>query len=174
MDNRTNVDPALLKEQKEAKRYLDWAHEYAMSQSGCCKAQVGSVIVKDRRTISFGANIALPDLCKMDGCLRIKLYGNNDKTHRMPSDCRALHSEIDAICRLAKIGLMNKASSNRAILYVTRYPCESCARAIVAADIAKVYYGRQQEISEQTKEIFETGNVSVVWIKDWSAEDVEN
>jgi deoxycytidylate deaminase len=57
-------------------------------------------------------------------------------------------------------------------IYVTRYPCEACARAIVAAGIKHVYYGRQQEISDETKLIFATAGVEVVWVKTWTAEDI--
>lgn len=147
--------------------WLDVADKYAAISSGCTKVAVGSVIVKDNMVIGLGANRSFPDLCKTRGCLRVEKYGDNDKTHRYPSDCRALHSEIDAIC---------SASTNvkGATILVTRYPCEACARAIVAAGIKEVIYGRQQEISDETKAIFNEGKVSVVWLKSWDAPDTTN
>lgn len=42
---------------------LDMAHRYAMTCSGCTKVQVGSIIAKDRRIISCGANRTIPRLC---------------------------------------------------------------------------------------------------------------
>ena len=51
-------------------------------------------------------------------------------------------------------------------MIVTRYPCEACARAIVAAGITKVIYGGVEEISSQTKEIFERNEVEVKFILD--------
>ena len=147
--------------------WLDIANLYAGMMSGCTKVTVGAVIVKHGRAVSFGANRAIPDLCKYRGCLRIEKYGDNDKTHRSPADCRAIHSEVDAICTA-------REDLSGAAIYITRYPCEACARAIVAAGIQTVIYGRQQEISEETARIFEEAPVDVIWNKDWDAPDVKN
>lgn len=149
--------------------WLDIADLYAKTMTGCKKVHVGSIIVSDdnRTILGIGANRAFPDLCKCRECLRVEKYGDNDKTHRGPADCRALHSEVDAIC--------NSISSVKgATIFVTRYPCEACARAIVAAGIREVVYGRQQKITEETQRIFDDAGVSVVWFKEWSAPDVEN
>lgn len=146
---------------------LDIANIYARVMSGCTKVKVGAVIVKHGRTVSFGANRAVPDLCKTRGCLRVEKYGDNDKTHRSPADCRAIHSEVDAICNA-------REDLKGATIFVTRYPCEACARAIVSAGISRVIYGRQQSISEETAHIFEDAGVDVVWNKDWDAPDVRN
>lgn len=147
--------------------YLDVADYYANLISGCTKVSVGTVIVKNKKIISIGANRAVPDLCKHRGCLRVEKYGDNDKTHRAPSDCRAIHSELDAICKCNE-------DLTGATIYITRYPCESCARAICAALINKVVYGRSQKISEETQAIFESEGVEVVWLKDWDAPDATN
>lgn len=147
--------------------WLSMADTYAKAMSGCTKVQVGAVIVKDNRAIGFGANRAIPDLCRYRGCLRVELYGDNDKTHRSPTDCRAIHSEIDAICNAVE-------RVDGASIYITRYPCEACARAIVAAGITRVYYGREQEISKVTQQIFNTADVRVVHVKDWIAPDKTN
>lgn len=148
--------------------YLDMAHTYAKCMSGCTKVVVGSAIVNaEGLVIAFGANAAIPDLCHSKGCLRIEKYGNNAKSHRLPSDCRAIHSEVNAICHLEE-------SAKGCTIFVTRYPCEACARAIVAAGIDTVYYGRQQEISEQTEEIFRSAGVNVCHLSSWDAEDATN
>lgn len=148
------------------KQYLDMAHTYARGRSGCTKVTVGSVITDEQGSIlAFGANASIPNLCRRQGCLRVTKYGNNAKEHRLPSDCRAVHSEVDAICHLEK-------SARGGRIYVTRYPCEACARAIVAAGISHVYYGRKQEISEETKAIFKSEDVTVCHVSMWDAEDV--
>ncbi len=150
-------------------KIMEQAQEYADSQSMCRKVAVGSAICLNDsdRTIVFGANTTMPESCKEVGCLREELYGEDSKNHRLPSDCRAIHSEIDAISNAARFGLSTKGAG----IVVTRYPCESCARAIVKAGISKVYYGRNQEISELTKEIFKKGNVQVYWKKEFAYED---
>lgn len=148
---------------------LNIADTYARHMSGCTKVHVGSIITNRERTrvISLGANRSIPDLCKCRGCLRVEKYGNNDKTHRGPDDCRAIHSEVDAICSAG-------CDLSGATIAVTRYPCEACARAIVTAGIREVVYGRKQSISRETSRIFEDAGVCVVWCKDWDAEDATN
>lgn len=148
---------------------LEQAHIYAKQFSGCLKVQVGSIIVNEgmSRILSFGANRAIPDLCRYRGCLRVEKYGNNSKEHRDPSDCRAIHSEVDAI---ASAG----CDLTGTCIVVTRYPCEACARAIVAAGITRVIYGRQQKISEETARIFEDADVQVIHARTWDAPDAKN
>ena len=102
-----------------------------------------------------------------EGYAGIELYGEDSKNHRLPSDCRAVHSEIDAIAQAAKFGI----STYRATIIVTRYPCEACARAILTAGIKTVYYGREQKISEETEKIFKSGNIKVYHINDWTYQD---
>ena len=153
-----------------AKMYLDEAHAYAEQTSGCCKVSVGSVIVDGPVSFSriFGSNKTLPISCKDHGCLRVEKYGENSKLHRNPEDCRAIHSEIDAICNAAKMGVATRGMT----IVVTRYPCEACARAIIKAGFAVVIYGRAQECSEFTYKMFEDAGVEVVHIADWDAPDV--
>ena len=144
---------------------LDLADIYAKRHSGCKKVSVGSIILdQDGNMLSFGANAAIPDLCKSRECLRIEKYGDNAKEHRLPSDCRAIHSEVDAICHL-------QGSARGGIIVVTRYPCEACARAIVSAGIKTVYYGREQQISEQTNQIFDNAGVHCYHYSTWNRED---
>lgn len=153
-------------ERGKVKELMEKAQLYAEDKSGCNKVAVGSVLLASVDSLEFaiyGANCTLPQSCREVGCLRKSLYGEDSKNHRLPSDCRAIHSEIDVITQAAKRGI----STNGATIIVTRYPCEACARAIVGAGIAKVYYGRNKEISEETKKIFEAGHVKVEWIKDF-------
>ena len=147
------------------KEMLDLAQSYADKMSGCRKVAVGSILIPkgDTTTQIYGCNKTLPLDCRKFGCRRVQLYGEDSKNHRLPSDCRALHSEVDAITQAAWFGY----SVYGGTLYVTRYPCEACARAIVNAGIKHVYYGREQEISEETKAIFDEGHVKVIHISDW-------
>ena len=144
---------------------LHIAQDFAKSASGCLKVSVGSVVFKNDVLVALGANRAMPNLCRgTRGCLRIEKYGNNSKEHRNPSDCRAIHSEIDAIATSSNL--------NGGIMYVTRYPCEACARAIVSAGIQKVWYGREQVISEETYNIFKENHVEVHNFSSFKEDDV--
>lgn len=145
-------------------KYLDLAQMYADSVSGCNKVSVGSVIVRDGRMLSMGANRAIPDLCKSPrGCLRVEKYGEDSKTHRCPEDCRAIHSELDAICSAACDGVSVQGAS----IFVTRYPCESCAKAIIRAGIKQVIYGGTSEISEYTAAMLERYGVDYIHVLGW-------
>lgn len=57
---------------------------------------------------------------------------------------RSVHAEMDAIVSMARLG---GAGIQDAVLFTTTFPCHSCARHIVAAGIAKVYYVEPYEKS---------------------------
>lgn len=118
--------------------------------STCCKVAVGAAVYNPLgQRLSFGFNMSMPDNCKEKGCHRINVYGEDSDSHRLPSDCYALHAEIHALMLAARLG----HCTNHCTLYVSRYPCEACARAIVAAGVDKVIYSGKQSISEQTAQI---------------------
>ena len=151
---------------------LDLAQEYADKNSGCKKVAVGSLLqIKHpdvpRNVNIYGCNRSLPVNCRDAGCRRIDLYGEDSKDHRLPSDCRSLHSEIDALTQAARWGYITEGAT----LVITRYPCEACARAIVNAGVAEVYYGREQVISQETEQILRSGKVKVTHVDTWSYED---
>lgn len=150
--------------------WLDIAYLYAQKESGCRKVAVGSLIEKGGMIIGLGANQAMPNLCKTArGCLRVEKYGEDSKIHRNPSDCRAIHSEIDAICMAAAAG----NATEGATIFVTRYPCESCAKAIVAAGIKHVIYGGTAMISDDTQRIFEDSHVDYCKVDDWLEDNTD-
>lgn len=144
--------------------YLDLAQMYADKLSGCIKVAVGAIIVKEERMISFGANRSVPYPCKSTGhCLRVKKYGDDSKSHRNPEDCSSIHSEIDALSNL-------RESAAGATIYVTRYPCEGCAKAIISAGIKEVIYGGTAQISDMTRDMFDEYNIRCIWVPDWKTD----
>lgn len=153
---------------RNSKEMLDMAQAYADLKSTCVKVKVGSAIEtlpKDGlREVVFGCNHGVCD-CKTNGCRRKKLYGEASKAHRLPSDCDSIHSEIDAISRAARQGAVLEGAT----IWVTRYPCEACARAIRAAGIHTVIYGRKETVSEYTKQILE--GLDLIHADDWDRED---
>lgn len=143
--------------------FLTLADKWAESMSGCLKVKVGSMILPKSGGAIFGANRGVPSLCMSDGCMRIAKYGNDSKAHRNPEDCRAVHSEVNAIAEAARLGVKLQGAT----IYVTRYPCEACARAIAIAGIKKVYYGGTAKISEETKKTFTHSNIEVTHVEGW-------
>lgn len=150
------------------KIFLSKAQVYANAHSTCEKVKVGSLIISDSLHVVYGSNNGVCAFdCTSVGCHRVHVYGENSKLHRLPSDCTAIHSEVDAICKAAKMGL----PLSGATIYVTRYPCEACARAIVDSGISKVVYGRKDLVSDMTMVTFNSNNVEVYHQDDWDYED---
>lgn len=149
--------------------FFEKAQDYADEYSGCKKVKVGCAILSKTGYIVYGANRGIGYDCIKSGCRRVKLYGDDSKQHRLPSDCNSIHSEVDAISRAASEGI----DTTDAIMVITRYPCEACARAITSAGIKEVFYGRDEEISSYTASIFEAGGVAAHHV-DWKAPDKNN
>ena len=122
--------------------WLDLAQAWADEASSCAKVKVGAAIItRERDFHCFGANITIPEGC--DGLSCNKILGDG-----LPHCVSTLHAEIDAIIRARR-------DLTGATIFVTRYPCENCARAIVAAGISEVVYGRPNEISDEVKKILQ-------------------
>lgn len=143
---------------------LALAQDFADQYSTCTKVKVGSYIKTVSGRTIFGCNVGIGYDCRKEGCRRIKLYGEASKYHRLPSDCASLHSEINAIATAAAEGVSLKGAT----IFVTRYPCEACARAIASSGIVKVVYGRKEAISKQTELILDSAGVIVEQVDfDW-------
>ncbi len=97
-------------------------------RSTCSRAQVGAIIVRDKRILTTGYNgspAGLPH-CTEAGCLVINGH------------CvRTLHAEQNAIIQAALHGV----STDGAAIYVTHQPCLNCAKMIINAGIRRVVYG---------------------------------
>ena len=102
----------------------------------CDRAEVGAVIVRDGRAISWGYNGAPPGAPHCDE--------NDHGWDNVPIDnvykglgCRnATHAEANALAFAARQGI----STDGATLYVTVSPCEVCSRLLIAAGIVRVCY----------------------------------
>lgn len=103
----------------------------------CCRAQIGAVLVKDKRIISTGYTGSPPNTphCLDEGCIIDPKTGGCVRT---------LHAEINCLMYSAKAGI----STNKTTLYTTMMPCLSCAKAIVAAGITEVVYKDDYRLTE--------------------------
>ena len=152
---------------------LDIIYSKAQKETGCLKVAVGCGIYNYEGTRTcIGVNRVFTDYCKNKGCYRKELYGDDGKEHRLPSDCLAIHAEIDALARLSHNCFYECYSEQNRLFMphtaiITRYPCEACARALVAAGIREIYYGGEQEISHMTENLFKAYKKTVFHIKDW-------
>lgn len=92
------------------------------------RLQVGAVIVKDNRVISFGYNgtpAGWDNNCELideDGTLTTKK--------------EVIHAEMNAIAKLAR----STESGEGATMFVTHAPCIECAKLIYQSGISRVFY----------------------------------
>lgn len=122
---------------------LSW-DEYFMNiavqvslRSTCIRRKVGALLVKDNKIVSTGYNgspTGIPN-CSDDSnrCYR--------SAHNIPSGeklelCYAVHAEINAIMNAIKSGTDLTGS----VIYVTTFPCSSCAKALIQAGVKKICY----------------------------------
>lgn len=101
---------------------------FAVAQrSTCDRAQVGAIIVKERRILTTGYNGSPSGLphCYEAGHLLV-----NDHC------VRTLHAEQNAIIQAALHGIGVAGGT----LYVTHQPCLTCAKMMINAGIERVLY----------------------------------
>ena len=115
---------------------VDWnlshmtvAQAYSM-RSTCASKKVGAVIIRDNRPISVGYNGDYAGSANCPGaalCLTAEGRCGGD----------TIHAEMNAILFAAKNGIKTDGAS----IYITCAPCKNCAKALIQAGIAHVYYG---------------------------------
>lgn len=107
--------------------YLDIADRISQ-MSYATRLQVGSVIVKNGNIISMGWNgmpTGFTNVCEY--------YDENNQLKTRPE---VLHSEENAICKLAQSGF----SCESADMFCTHSCCIQCAKLIARSGIKKFYY----------------------------------
>ncbi len=109
--------------------FMNIAHQVA-KRSTCDRAQVGAVIVRDKRILTTGYNGSPRGLphCSEVGCLM-------DNGHCI----RTLHAEQNAIIKAALHGVITEGAT----IYVTHQPCFMCAKTIINAGISEIVYAKE-------------------------------
>lgn len=97
------------------------------TRSTCDRAQVGAVIVKDRRILTTGYNGAPAGLPHCDDVGHLMVDGHCVRT---------LHAEQNAILQAALHGVSVQGGT----VYVTHQPCLTCAKMIINAGLLRVVY----------------------------------
>jgi dCMP deaminase len=105
------------------------------TRSSCLRRQVGAVLVKNRQILATGYNGVPRGLqhCGDRGCLRDELGVPSGERHEL---CRGLHAEQNAIIQAAYHGVAIRGAE----IYCTHQPCVVCAKMLVNADVAAVYF----------------------------------
>ena len=105
------------------------------TRSTCLRRQVGAVLVKNRQILATGYNGVPRGIahCEEHGCLRSELGIPSEERQEL---CRGLHAEQNAIIQAAYHGV----AINGAEVYTTLRPCINCAKTLINAGVAAVYY----------------------------------
>jgi dCMP deaminase len=127
--------------------FLAIANEVA-KRSTCERAQVGAVIVKEKRILTTGYNGSPRGLphCSEVGCLM-------ENGHCI----RTLHAEQNAIIQAALHGVITEGAT----IYVTHQPCFICAKTIINAGIAEIVYDREYK-DDRSLDFLEQAGVKLV------------
>ena len=113
------------------------------SRSKDPNTQVGACIVRDNRIISTGYN-GFPNGCSDKKYPWTK--GNLDETKN--KYFYVTHAELNAI-------LNSRQSLEGSTIYVTLFPCNECAKAIIQSGIKHIFYMRVKADTDEKKRIID-------------------
>ncbi len=114
--------------------FMDIA-ELVSKRTTCLRRQVGAVAVKEKKILATGYNGAPRGIrhCSETGCLREKLGVPSGERHEL---CRGLHAEQNCIIQAASHGVELEGAT----IYVTNFPCITCAKMLINAGIKRLVY----------------------------------
>jgi dCMP deaminase len=162
------------------KHHAFMAAAQAIASLGTCdRKQVGAVIVKDGRCISWGFNGAPPGVPHCDQ----NMHGWHETDWPIQGGvstpewearkllevgCRnATHAEANTLAFAARQGI----STDKGTLYVTVSPCDVCARLIIAAGISMVYYDEEYR-DPSGRELLQSAGVGCYQVEDVAGTDI--
>lgn len=160
MDSRIKV----LKENPLGTR-PDW-NEYFMhtaigiaSRASCHHVHAGTVIVSNNQIISTGYNGApakIKNNCLITGC-RKELKGLKYEESLGSGECIGVHSEMNAL------GHLTKLAAKKITVYITIFPCHTCAKNLLAYDVEKIVFKKLYSEKElpQTLDLLEEAGIEV-------------
>ncbi len=146
------LDPILKKLRFVTKMRPNWDEYFmamavlASTRASCQHVRAGAVIVLDKRIIGTGYNgapVGVKDNCLDVGCNK-ENKGMNYREAFNVGKCIGVHAEMNALANLSR-GIHKGAT-----LYITIFPCPTCAKNLLAYNIKKVVYKKEYD-PEETK-----------------------
>ena len=131
-------------------KFDDLYHDIAERVARLSRAQrlqVGAVIVKDHRILSYGYNGTPPgfdNACEFEIPEEVDLVSRTITPARLVTKPMVIHAEMNAIAKVAR----SHDSCLGASLYITHAPCIECSKAILQAGISAVHYGTEYRSAE--------------------------
>jgi dCMP deaminase len=78
-----------------------------------------------------------------------------------PGVYTSIHAEACALAHAAKKGV----ATDKADIYVTTFPCPTCARSLVEAGIARVFYKKGYSLLD-AEEILKGAGIEIILVKE--------
>lgn len=116
----------------------------AAARSTCDRANVGAVLVRDRRILATGYNGSPSGMAHCDEAGHWMVDGHCVRT---------IHAEQNAILQCAITGV----STVGATLYCTHNPCRHCAKLLVQAGVIRIVYAADYADEVRDEFLQETG-----------------
>ena len=133
------------------------------SRATCDRGKSGCVITKDNHILVTGYVGAPKGLGHCDdlGHLMRKTI---DEDGGISEGCqRTAHSESNAICQAAKLGIPLEGST----LYCRMTPCARiCAKMIINCGIVRVVCERKYRLFQETHDMFELAEIEIEYVHD--------
>ncbi len=123
------------------------------ARSTCDRADVGAVLVREKRILTTGFNGSPSGQPHCDEAGHLMVDGHCVRT---------IHAEANAIIQAALHGV----SSKGATVYVTHFPCLSCAKMLINAGIVRVVYATQYRVDPNTLHFFGLANVEMLHLQE--------
>lgn len=97
------------------------------TRATCPRKQVGAVLVRERSILATGYNGSVRGMSHCDdvGCLMLEGHC-----------ARTVHAEINALVQAAREGVRVEGAA----VYITAFPCWSCAKALFNAGVRRIVY----------------------------------
>jgi dCMP deaminase len=131
--------------------FMQIAHAVS-TRSTCDRANVGAVLVLEKRMLSAGFNGSPSGL---DHC--------DEVGHLMVNDhcVRTIHAEANAIIQAALHGVSTKGAT----CYVNYFPCLNCTKMLINAGISRIVYDVDYRIDANAWAMLEAAGVEVASIR---------
>ncbi len=154
-ENEVHPDRIISTDERD-RMFMDQAFKEGQKSSDWWR-RVGCVLVASSKLALVGYNRHMPHeyAQEMDGNSRI-----DHKPGERIDLVTSIHAEASIIGKAAKDGILTKGSH----LYVTTFPCPTCARLIVEAGISKLFYQTGYSLLDG-EEVLRSGNVEIVLVK---------
>jgi dCMP deaminase len=145
--------------------FMKWADDVSKA-STCCKIQVGSVLVREKRVLSLGYNGTPSGMSHCSdffvGPRSREALGEDEFMimHRKFSDSHELHSESSCLTFAWRSGI----TVDGATIYTQYSPCFNCSKLIIQARLLRVVY--RHVYDAEAIEFLKLAKIQVDQIKD--------